>query len=124
MSRYHKFAASINERPNFYNIFNIKAMEIYDFSILLMSKSGVPVTKEYVLSQLYYMESYLHVPSTVKEEKKNSPRLKECGTSQMELARNLYLMRIMHIIHILEHGLAGGGPSRSDKHEGRRWKKI
>jgi hypothetical protein len=67
-SRYHEFATFINERPNFYNRFNIKPMDIYDLSMLSISKFGARVAKEYVLGQLYSMESYLHMPPAMKEE--------------------------------------------------------
>jgi hypothetical protein len=99
-------------------------MEIFDMSILPVYESGVHVTKEYVLDQLYCMDSYLHMPPKTKEENKISPRSKECGSSKWEFARNSYLMGITQI-PILEHGcFAGGGPAKSDQHEGPRWKQI
>jgi hypothetical protein len=91
--------------------------------MLPTSKSGVCDTKEYILGQLYSMEAYFHMGPTAKEEQKKSPRSKERGANQVELARNLYLMGIIHR-RILEHDFAGGGPSRSDEHEGLRWKQI
>jgi hypothetical protein len=51
-SSFHDFVSFINERPIFYNILNIKAIEIFELSMLPMSESGVRVTKEHVIGQL------------------------------------------------------------------------
>jgi hypothetical protein len=66
-------------------------MELFDVSMLPVAESGVCVTEEYALGQLYTTESYLGMQVVPKEEKKNQPRSKERGISQKELSRILYL---------------------------------
>jgi hypothetical protein len=65
-SHFHDFATFINERPNFYDRFDIKAIEVFELSMLPMSGSGVLVTKQYDLSQLYSMDAYLHMAPDAK----------------------------------------------------------
>jgi hypothetical protein len=60
-SLYHEFSNFINDRPNFYDRFNIKAMEIFDLPMLPISESGVRVTKEYVLRPvIHYGELFAY----------------------------------------------------------------